>query len=185
MNWKRHGITQKQIRYLNEKQKSALYEILEVIKSGENIKKEHMGLLGVDFNTMGTNEVCRAFDVSAQAITKWKKSECPQNIDKTFSLIDLINWQLKRERDKYNTGDLSLKELNTQKDIELKDVKINKEKGNYILRSDHNMELSNRAKALRMFLEETFNNNYLLFVNLAEDEARMLCRDFNLLAAPK
>jgi len=178
MQWRKHGVYVKQVRNLNKNQQNMLFNILDKLSEGEILKTKDVGVLGMDFDNMGTNDLCRAFCITPQALNKWRDKGCPVNVDRTYNILDVINWKLNNEKKKTEEKDLTLKELSIQKDVELKDVKINKEKDNYILRSEHKAILIKRAKDFRMFLENTIDQNYLSFANISENEIRLFLKHF-------
>jgi len=64
---------------------------------------QRVGYIG-DLESVTTRTAARVFGVTPQALGLWySKRGCPRNKDKTYSIPDLMAWQLKTIEDKYKS----------------------------------------------------------------------------------
>ena len=75
---------------------------------------------GADFESMGRNQVAKAFGVHALTITRWHKKGMPRHNDGTYSLPECIAWAIEQvrgddEKPETGEGERWLTELRKQK----------------------------------------------------------------------
>lgn len=134
-----------------------------------------------DVHRAPVSDIADMFLVSRQAVEKWVlRYGCPRNDDDTYSLPAVIDWW-KRRYDNRGDGEgdegLSRKEQKLQKEIELKEVQIQKIKENFIERSFHETVMTSRAGSLRRFLEKSFVNAAVYLVGKDVDAMRTALLD--------
>jgi phage terminase Nu1 subunit (DNA packaging protein) len=130
------------------------------------------------FSGLQVQKIADFFRVTRRTVDKWVSEDgCPKMEDgKHFDLHAVFEWYLKRETDKL--AGTSLKDQKTEKEIERLTVQIAKINEKYIERSQHELEISSRAGALRNFLENSSQMNAYQFAGLGIEEVRTKLFDF-------
>jgi hypothetical protein len=123
------------------------------------------------YDSMNATDTARAFHVTPKSVWEWARTKgCPKNKDNTFSIYAVHTWLMKQLQVKCEGGDLERRKI--EKDIELKNAKIEKLRGGFIEKSLHELILTSRAGSLRRFLTKTFLAHSIHLVGKTIEEVR-------------
>jgi phage terminase Nu1 subunit (DNA packaging protein) len=107
---------------LEQHQKDALHRILTKLTAGDRLSTSDVGLLGFSIETCLGVFIMEVMDITKPTIARWLEDGCPRNADGTYNLKMVIDWRIKREKERW------LKQGDPKRDAEIEKIKNQNEK---------------------------------------------------------
>lgn len=174
---KKKNIT-KLITNLDERQKKALANVLMILQNGEKLKKQDIGLLGYDLNSVPHSYCAKLFKVSDRTLFMWVDKGCPKNKENsTYDLYEVTNWLVNKERKKHETGG-TLKDKKTNIEIERIRAQIQKIRQETMPREEHEAIIKSWASSFKNFFPQAVRKNIHHFEMQKIDSLNVLFHEF-------
>jgi len=149
----------------------------EKIKSGSNKPKK----IKLNYRSVSQAVLCAVLKKSQATIRNWEYAGMPRREDDSYDTADIIDWMIDREVQRarqVETPKENLDRLLKEKDVELKDLQLQRKRGEVIQRDQHLMILGSRANALKQFLVDSGIVNLHFFVGKNLDELKTVWIEF-------
>ena len=127
----------------------------------------------VDFRHCPAGVAMDIFGVSRSAFDRWGEGDqpCPRNEDGTWDTAAVTDWRIERERRRNKAkGRAALEDTKLEKDIEIKELQIQKRREQVIDMDKHLQILGARIVALRVWLTATFHRELYRLVGKSVEE---------------
>ena len=133
---------------------------------------------GICFDTLTVGDIAEVFHVTRRTLNNWIVQGCPRNPDKTMSVYQVHNWLIGRKEEKTIKNKPSLKEQKLLQEIEMLELKIQKEKSETVPRELYEATLNTRIKDWTENWQRSFMKNVVYFVGKNADELKVLAWNF-------
>lgn len=145
----------------------------------------------IAFHALREKDIAEAFHVTDRTVRNWVKYGCPMNPDRSYSLFNVHEWIIEREKKKlaaFVEGG-SLEEQKLQKEIEVLEQRIEKQKiENAELRKEtvskylYNKAVTTLIDAFVKFLVDALKRNIIRFRAIPEELLPKACEEFGIQA---
>lgn len=145
----------------------------------------------IAFHALREKDIAEAFHVTNRTVRNWVKSGCPINPDRSYSLFNVHEWLLERERAKLTViaAGVTLEEQKLIKEIEVLEGRIEKQKiENAELRREtvskylYNKAITTLIEAFVKFLVDALKRNIIRFRAIPDELLPKACDEFGIQA---
>lgn len=145
----------------------------------------------IAFHALREKDIAEAFHVTNRTVRNWVKSGCPINPDRSYSLFNVHEWLLDRERAKLTViaegGTLEQQKL--IKEIEVLEGRIEKQKiENAELKKEtvskylYNKAIMTLIESFTKFLVDSLKMNIINFRAIPEEQLPRACEEYGIQA---
>lgn len=145
----------------------------------------------IAFHALREKDIAEAFHVTDRTVRNWVKNGCPMNPDRSYSLFNVHEWIIEREKKKlaaFVEGG-SLEEQKLQKEIEVLEQRIEKQKfENAELKKEtvskylYNKAIMILIESFTKFLVDSLKRNIINFRAIPEEQLPRACEEYGIQA---
>lgn len=145
----------------------------------------------IAFHALREKDIAEAFHVTNRTVRNWVKSGCPINPDRSYSLFNVHEWLLERERAKLTViaAGGTLEEQKLIKEIEVLEGRIEKQKiENAELKKEtvskylYNKAIMILIESFTKFLVDSLKMNIINFRAIPEEQLPRACEEYGIQA---